>query len=402
MRSELLQQGISINMGYVGEMATSVHGGYRKNEHATRYADQFTLGTDIDLQKLAGWDATRFSFTLTNRNGDDLGDRIDDPRATGFGSSQEVHGRGSVTRISELWLSKGWANDLVNLKVGRFAVGDDFAAEDCTFQNLAFCGSQPGNYVDSIYNGPVSQWAARIRYRIDPSLYVQIGAFNVNPSNLENDNGLKLNGAGTTGTLTPLELVWQPRLNNLPGEYQVGYYHSTVDAADVLKDEYGLPAARTGDPYRAHTSRHGFWMVGKQQLTSVNGATTRGLSVVASATFQDRATTPVDSYQKVSLVYSGPFDVRPRDELGFGIARVHASSRFLKNAKIANVERDLDYADPKYTPEQHTMYVAELNYKIRITNWLSVLPNLQYIKNPDGVRQVSDALVFGTKIQSTF
>lgn len=68
MRSELLQLGISMNMGYVGEMATSVYGGYRRNEHATRYADQFTLGTDIDLQKLAGWDATQFSFALANRN----------------------------------------------------------------------------------------------------------------------------------------------------------------------------------------------------------------------------------------------------------------------------------------------------------------------------------------------
>lgn len=113
----------------------------------------------------------------------------------------------SVTRLGELWLSKGWFNDRINLKAGRFAVSDEFASEDCVFQNLAFCGSQPGNYVDSIYNGPISQWAARLRYRLSDEVYAQIGAFNVNPSNLENGNGFKLNTAGTTGTLVPVELV---------------------------------------------------------------------------------------------------------------------------------------------------------------------------------------------------
>ncbi|MBD1551094.1 carbohydrate porin [Pseudomonas typographi] len=402
LRTAWLNQGVDIQMGYTGESATSLHGGYNRHDRATRYADQFNLGANIDLQKLLDWDNTAFSISLTNRNGDNINDKLSDPRATGLGSTQEIQGRGSATRLSELWLSKGWLGDTLNIKAGRLAVSDDFAVEDCSFQGLAFCGSQPGNYVDSIYNGPISQWAVRVRYRLTPELYAQIGAFNINPSGLENDNGFKLNGAGTTGTLVPVEVVWAPTVNQLPGEYRIGYYHSSANGTDVYKDRNNLPAAVTGNGYRSDASRHGFWLVGKQQLTQVNGNTARGLTLTASATFQDRATTPVDSYQKASLVYKGPFAARPTDTLGFGVARVHASSLFLRNAKAANAQSGLGYDNTGYVPEQHTEYVSELNYGIQATRWLNVMPNLQYIKHPDGVREVDNALVLGVQVQSQF
>jgi porin len=403
LRSAWLAQGIDIKLGYTGETSSLLQGGYHQHDRATRYADQFNVGADVDLQKFLGWQDAAFSLSLTNRNGaNNLNEKISDPRATGMGSTQEIQGRGSVTRLSELWLSKGWLDDALNVKGGRFAVSDDFAVEDCLFQNLAFCGSQPGNYVNSIYNGPISQWAARVRYRLTPDLYAQIGAFNINPSDLSNDNGFKLNGSGTTGTLIPVELVWAPELDRLPGEYRIGYYHSTADSVDVYRDADNQPAGLTGTPYRSDDSRHGFWLVGKQQLTTVGTDASRGITLAGSATFQDRNTTAVDSYQKVSLVYKGPFDPRPTDTLGIAVARIHASSLFLRNARTVNAQSGLSYDDPGYVPEQHTMYVAELNYGVQATRWLNIMPSLQYVKHPEGVREVQNALVAGLQIQSQF
>src|SRR5690606_20238988 len=106
----------------------------------------------------------------------------------------------------------------------------------------------------------------------------------------------------------------------------------------------------------SNSSRHGSWVVAKQQLTSVNGDPSRGLTLTASATFQDRNTTPIDSYQKVSLVYKGPFDARPTDTLGLGIARVHASSVYLRNARAANANSGLGEDDAGYVAQQHSEY----------------------------------------------
>jgi len=51
---------------------------------------------------------------------------------------------------------------------------------------------------------------------------------------------------------------------------------------------------------------------------------------------------------------------------------------------------------------QHSEYDAELYYGVHVTNWLTVRPNLQYIKHPGGVYEVDNALVAGLKIQSSF
>jgi len=53
-------------------------------------------------------------------------------------------------------------------------------------------------------------------------------------------------------------------------------------------------------------------------------------------------------------------------------------------------------------PLQRTEYNAELYYGFHVTNWLTVRPNLQYIKSPGGVDEVDNALVAGLKIQSSF
>ncbi|HEQ1769487.1 carbohydrate porin, partial [Pseudomonas aeruginosa] len=53
-------------------------------------------------------------------------------------------------------------------------------------------------------------------------------------------------------------------------------------------------------------------------------------------------------------------------------------------------------------PLQDTEYNAELYYGVHVTDWLTVRPNLQYIKQPGGVGEVDNALVAGIKIQTVF
>lgn len=77
-------------------------------------------------------------------------------------------------------------------------------------------------------------------------------------------------------------------------------------------------------------------------------------------------------------------------------------SRLLRSARTANEQSDLSYQDSGYMPEQHSMYVAELNYKVAALRWLDVMPSLQYFKNPDPVRQVDNYLVLRMQIQTRF
>ncbi|MDP0971766.1 carbohydrate porin, partial [Klebsiella pneumoniae] len=78
--------------------------------------------------------------------------------------------------------------------------------------------------------------------------------------------------------------------NGLPGEYRVGYYKSTADAADVREDVNGGDAGTTGAAYRVRSSKTGYWGVLQQQLTTHNGDASRGLNIAANVTFHDKDT----------------------------------------------------------------------------------------------------------------
>jgi porin len=403
-RTKLIEQGIDIKADYVGEMGANLHGGF-DDDKTGRYSDQFGLGVALDLQKLWGWDNTQAKIQLTNRNGYNISnDRVGDPRAGTLSSSQEVYGRGHMVRLTQLWIQHQFFDNKLDVKAGYFGEGEDFNTFPCDFQNLAFCGSQVGNWATNIwYNWPVSQAAIRVKYNINDELYAQIGAYNQNPSQLEHGNGFKLSGSGTKGTVLPVELVWSPKVNSLPGEYRVGYYKSTADADDVREDVNGFDAATTGDAYKSHNSKSGYWFVAQQQLTSHNGDATRGLNIAANATFHDKDTNFIDNYQSVMFVYKGPFDARPKDDIGIGAARIHVNKDVKRNAELLNASNGVsDYDNAAFSPIRETEYNYELNYGFHVTNWLTVRPNLQYITHPGGVDEVDNALVAGLKIQSTF
>ena len=402
-RTKLIEQGIDIKADYVGEVGGNLHGGYN-NDKTARYADQFGLGVALDLQKLWGWDNTQAKIQLTNRNGQNISnDRIGDPRAGTLSSSQEVYGRGHMVRLTQFWIQHQMFDNKLDVKLGYFGEGEDFNTFPCDFQNLSFCGSQVGNYVNTWYNWPVAQAAIRVKYNITPELYAQIGAYNQNPSQLEHGNGFKLSGSGTKGTVIPVELVWSPKVNNLPGEYRVGFYKSAADAPDVREDVNGNDAVLSGADFRTRSSKKGYWFVAQQQLTTHNGDASRGLNIAANATFHDKETNLVDNYQSLMLVYKGPFDARPKDDVGIGVARLHVNNDVKKNSELLNDARGVsDYDNPLYTPIRETEYNVELNYGFHVTNWLTVRPNLQYVVQPGGVDKVDNALVAGLKIQSTF
>ena len=92
-------------------------------------------------------------------------------------------------------------------------------------------------------------------------------------------------------------------------------------------------------------------VVGQQQGASHNGDASRGLHIAANATFHDKETNLVDNYQSIMLVYKGPFDARPKDDIGIGVARLHVNDDVKKNSELLNAANGVsDYDNPLYTP----------------------------------------------------
>lgn len=373
-RTALQQQGYDFSFGYTGELANLLDADHHSS-HGTEYADQFAIGTHLDLQKILGWQDTEVQLTITERNGRSLS-QTSDALDGHLSSSQEVWGRGQTWRLTDLWIKKKFLDQKLDIKVGRFGEGEDFNSFDCDFQNLALCGSQVGNWVgDQWFNWPVSQWAARVKYNLQPELYTQIGVYEFNPENLQRGKGWNLSTDGSRGAIIPAEIVWQPSsaINGLAGEYRLGYYYSTADAPEITDPN------KTGH-------KQGGWIVAKQQLTAHKGDKNRGLSGFINITVHDTNTNTVSDMQNIGLVYKGAFDARPKDEIAIGLGRISIN----------------DDVNKTQIRQQNEEYDAELYYGVHATNWLTIRPNIQYIHHVGAYQNGDNAWVGGIKLQTAF
>lgn len=100
--------------------------------------------------------------------------------------------------------------------------------------------------------------------------------------------------------------------------------------------------------------------------------TDRGLTGFVNLTFHDSDTNKVDNMQNVGLVYKGLLNQRPQDELALGVARIHIND---------------DWSDIQ-AKEYDTEYNTELYYGIHATNWLTIRPNVQYVRHVGALKMV--------------
>ena len=394
LRTRLYQKGIDFQLGYVFELAYNAQGG---DQELTRYADQVTLGATFDLDKLWGWSNSKFQITITDRNGRNLSA---DANLGTLQQVQEIFGRGQTWRWTQFWYDGVFLGGVADVKLGRLGVGEDFMPFSCTFQNLSFCGSLPGNIVSTWFNWPVSQWATRLKINLAPEWYLKVGVYQVNPSYLETKNAFKLNNpSGTIGALVPAELGWTPKLGQaaLPGTYRVGVWYDSSDQPDVFLAANNMPLVLSpGVPPLTRNHEAGSYAMVQQQITTVDGNPSRGLSLFANFVQADRHTATIDQLITLGLFYMGPFDARPQDEFGFAVGRTHVNSRVADGQALQNG------AGLGPVPVQSSEYPVELYYSIYATPWLSLRPNIQYVHHPGGIGQNSDVVVLGLKTEVRF
>lgn len=388
LRSDLRDKGVDISIGYTGELATNVSGGTQK---AVTETGQVTVGAAIDADKLIGLNGGSFQATVTYRRGHNL------QQTAGLDTLlqvQEVYGRGQTFRLTEF----SYAQDLgggLDVELGRLPIGNDFSSFSCDFMNGSFCGAPIGNIGgDFWYNWPVSQWAARVRVRHGSS-YAMLGAYEVNPRNLDNSFTIG-HFKGATGVLVPFEAGRQVRLGSagLPGLYRVGGWYSTANADDVLLGRDRLPAIAANEPMLQRSGRYGGFVMLNQQLTGhyvvqANGDahTTQGITAFATFTQADRHTARVDNQITTGLRYLGFASGRPNDFLQIGAARTHLNARSALREELETGE----------ALDQSAEYEVEVDYGLQLTPWMNVQPNVQYVVNPGGDKERNDVVILGMK-----
>jgi len=389
-KAHLAEQGFSFTVAYRSEDLAAVSGGSNKD---LVHAGQIALITKFNLQSLVGWQGASVTASLTYRDGNNVND---ESQVNALLGPQEIFGRGHFLRLTQFWFDQALFGDHLQLRAGRLNPGNEFQATECSFVNLSFCANQAGNFVsDYWYNWPISQWGAVAQIQTDPTRYLKVGIYQVNPYNLDSDFLRVLDPKGGTGSLVPVEIGWTPSWAGLTSEYKLGGWYSSALRADVYSDINGQSAAESDLPFFQRRGAWGAFFSIVQQLTRGNGSSDKsGLRAVLKASLADQRTSTVDRTMAATLVYTGTFLGRS-DDLGIALAFNHLNDRVAdyRAERTALGKSGLAPGDYERTFEAY--------YSLRIGSVLMFRPDFQWIHNPGGISFRKDVLIVGMRTEVT-
>ena len=122
----------------------------------------------------------------------------------------------------------------------------------------------------------------------------------------------------------------------------------------------------------------------------------RHLSAFAVFGYAGPATALLQTYWQLGLVNKGTFAGRDHDSIGLAL-----NSSWISSAQVA-AQNQANALVPGSVAVQSVETTIELNYRAQLAPWLSLMPNVQYVIQPNGVSSIGNALVFGLQTKVTF
>jgi porin len=386
VRKYLSHYGIDVRARYVGESASIYSGG---SGQGSDYSDDLAIYMDAKLRRTLRLKGTTFHFSFDRRHG---GSTSAHDLANNILAVQEGYGAGETNRISELTIDESLLHKRVNVKVGDFIMGNDFARTSalCDYENLGFCAHAESLPSDAAWaDWPTAQLGARLRVFMQPNFYLEVAAFEANSLNKKPWNGFNLSFDGATGAIFPLELSLNSHAGAkaLPGTYKLGSYYDTSEAKDV--NQSGQVVA----------GRYGGWLLTSQQIASFSVDNSRGVNLYLQGTLSDKPSALMSSYLLGAVIAQGPMRSRPHDYVNFGCVHAGVNPRALRAESMHALEEkavDTTFANAEIA--------CEAGYGWQITPAISFHPNFQYVRNPGAFTfsHVPNGWVFGTMTKFTF
>ena len=198
----------------------------------------------------------------------------------------------------------------------------------------------------------------------------------------------------------PVELGYSTTFANdpLPRNYGIGGWYDASDYADPVRDVTGRASVLTGLAPATRFGRSGVFARFDQMVWRPNPDGVQGLTLFGLALAGTSGRLTEDYFLELGAVQTGTFAGRPYDTVGFVVNTQKFSPLALENITLAQNAIGLN----RRLPTQQVM--MELSYGIQLSPAVRVMPNLQYIINPDQTRfpyytkNIPDAFVIGTKL----
>lgn len=384
LRDELAESGIEVGTGATQIYQHNARGGISTHRRAGRYSGSYDIELNVDFDKLFGIEGGRLYMLTEGKWSKSQG--INDPAV---GSFFNVNGDAAPRRaidVTELWYEQSFAAQELRLRFGKMDLTGGFEHSNCpvSFDCSMFANDETTQFLNgALINNPTIPFpdnglGVALHYGPDNFWYASAAVADAQADVRE--TGFRTAFTGEDYFFYIAETGITPVLGSangsLPGAYRLGLWYDPQPKASA-------DLADAGKNYRDDL---GFYVTCDQMLAKENTdpEDSQGLGVFFRYGNADSSRNDITNFWSIGFQYQGLFEGRDDDVLGAGFAHGTFS----------------DKASTTYTDDYESAF--EVYYNVRVTPWLAISPDVQYITNPGGDSTIDDAVVLGARVQMNF
>lgn len=316
--------------------------------------DDLNIEANGDLEQLVGWKGASFHIDVLNN----LGGRPNDLAGTLQGIDN-IEVASPKLRLYEVWLEQK-IGAATTLRAGLYDLNSEFYSSDASGLLLAPAFGVGSEIAATGPNGPsifpTTALAVRIEQRFGGAGYARVALLNATAGALGDDRGSALDFHH--GVL----LIGEAGVEKDGNKLAVGAWGYSQRQDDIFETD------SAGDPIRREA--RGAYVIAEKVLGDPDIAFAPSLFVRAG--ISDGKTTPYKGGWQGGVLFAHVMPGRDDSQFSFGVNQAYLSKSY----------RDLLRGDGVHTAAAEN--AIELTYSDKVTKFLSLQPDLQFIWNRGG------------------
>lgn len=363
MRDSLEARGIDINASYTFEWSSVFSGGVSRRASSRSL---FDANVTLDLAKAINWTGATVFIDFYSTDGRGGSADVGDYQGYSYIETDE-----NDDQVAEAWFEQRLFDESLRFKLGKIDGATEFAFINGA-ENFSNASSGFSPTILALPSYPDPAVGVVVQFKPNERFYVSVGVFDgAGPvdgvrtgsrgpetffSNGESDDWFWIGEVGFGWSLA----------ERREGRAAGGVWHHTGDWVRFDSADPDNPQTRSNAGAYALAEQRVHQRVGE-----ANGSG-QGLYVFAQFGWADADVSEAQWHASLGLTLKGTFDGRDDDSTGVYVSWVGLNE------------------DAGYTRDE---VVVEAFYKVQVTPWASIKPDLQVIFNPGGTDEYDTAIV---------
>lgn len=349
-----------LQVNYTADLIGNASGGLHRG---TRYLDNLDIVIEADMERLVGWKGAQVHIYGLYNNGASISDLAGDTQA-----SSNIETGVRAARLYEAWIDQK-IGDAVSLKAGLYDLNSEFDALDAAGLFTSSPNGIGTDFAQSGEHGPsIFPWASlAARLQIEPAAGWAVRAAIL--------DGVPGDPARPQRTAI--------KLGDGDGALLVGELQAPLGDAKLLLGHWRYTARfgpnDGGAPLKGNS---GTYVRAEMPIIDREERSIDGF--IRLGTARDRFNM-FDRFAGGGVKFSGWVPGRDADEFGLAIAAAFTSDSYRAATGASSAE-----------------VAIEGTYRAEIGSWLSLQPNLHYIRRPSADPLVKDAFLIGLRAEISF